>query len=104
MAHAEVQLDTDNGGNEREGVFSTSTKMLASALRAPLVFLTPAVNYGSIERPSVVFQISASDRFVGSTGIGSVQPSLEVDPRLTKAFGYIQRLIKVGTALSEVSA
>lgn len=101
MAHADVQLDTENGGDERQGVFPIN--MLARPLRAPLVFLTPTANYSSIERPSVFFQISSSDSFVGSIGIGSVQTSLEVDPRLTKAFGYIQRLIKVGTALSEVS-
>lgn len=73
------------------------------ALTAFPVCLTPFAEFGLQERPVLVFKVTASDRFNGSTRLESMKASLEVNPRLTKAFGYVKRLIKVGTALSEVS-
>jgi hypothetical protein len=61
------------------------------------------MDFGLTERPILVFKITSFGRFPGNAGVESMRASLEVNPKLMKAFGYIGLLIKVGTAISEVS-
>lgn len=54
--------------------------------------------------PILVLKITTSDRFMDVAYAESMRTSLEINPRLTRAFGYISLLVKVGTVISEVSA
>ena len=56
------------------------------------------------EIPILVFKIITKDQFMDNTNAESMRKSLEINPRLIKAFGYISLLVKIGTAISEVSA
>ncbi|KAJ7728304.1 hypothetical protein B0H14DRAFT_3618605 [Mycena olivaceomarginata] len=66
------------------------------------VCLTPSVESGLIKRPVLVFKIATSSRFTDNTNVDAMRASLDVNPKLIKAFGYISLLIEVGTAISEV--
>ncbi|KAJ7460497.1 hypothetical protein B0H11DRAFT_2198967 [Mycena galericulata] len=83
VAHAQVQLDPHSGATEFN------------------VFLTPSVESGLLQRPVLVFEVAASSRFTHSTDVDVMRASLDVNPKLIKAFGYISLLIEVGTAISE---
>jgi hypothetical protein len=54
------------------------------------------------ENTVLVFLITVSDRF-NATHMESMRASLEVHPKLTKAIGCINFVIKVGMAISEVN-
>ena len=53
--------------------------------------------------PILVLKITTTDRFTDIANAESMQTSLEINSRLVKAFGYISLLVKIGTAISEVS-
>ncbi|KAJ7842474.1 hypothetical protein B0H14DRAFT_3868883 [Mycena olivaceomarginata] len=68
------------------------------------VLLTPCVDSSEMtERPTLVFKITASSRFTDSADVSAMRTSLDVNPKLIKAFGYIGLLIEVGTAISELN-
>ena len=54
--------------------------------------------------PTLVLKITTSERFTDIANPESMRISLEINPRLIKAFGYVNLLVKIGTAISEVSA
>ncbi|KAJ7900677.1 hypothetical protein B0H14DRAFT_3752979 [Mycena olivaceomarginata] len=86
VAHAQVQLN------------SASCDMELNVL------LTPCVDSSEMtERPTLVFKITASSRFTDSADVSAMRTSLDVNPKLIKAFGYIGLLIEVGTAISELN-
>ncbi|KAJ7789990.1 hypothetical protein B0H13DRAFT_2521561 [Mycena leptocephala] len=85
VAYAQVQLDSRGGDTEVN------------------VYLTPSVESGLIERPVLVFKIAASSRFTDNSNVNAMRASLDVNPKLIKAFGYISLLIEVGTAISELN-
>ncbi|KAJ7468904.1 hypothetical protein B0H11DRAFT_2045246 [Mycena galericulata] len=84
VARAEVQLNSFPPDAESE------------------VSLTPSTDSGVTENTVLVFVITASDRF-NATHVESMRTSLEVHPKLSKAIGCINLLIKVGMAISELN-
>ncbi|KAJ7439533.1 hypothetical protein B0H11DRAFT_1883930 [Mycena galericulata] len=66
------------------------------------VSLTPANESEVTENTVLVFLITVSDRF-DATHMESMRASLEVHPKLTKAIGCINFVIKVGMAISELN-
>ncbi|KAJ7845009.1 hypothetical protein B0H14DRAFT_3868159 [Mycena olivaceomarginata] len=84
VARAEVQLNSFPPDAESE------------------VSLTPSADSGVTENTVLVFVITASDRF-NPTHVESMRTSLEVHPKLSKAIGCINLLIKVGMAISELN-
>ena len=56
------------------------------------------------EIPILVFKIITKDQFTDNTNAESMRKSLEINPRLIKAFGYISLLVKIGSVISGVSA
>jgi hypothetical protein len=73
-------------------------------LTAILVSLAPSMDSQLNKIPILVLKITISDRFTDIANADSMRTSLEVNPRLTRVFGYISLLIKIGTAVSGVSA
>ena len=53
--------------------------------------------------PILVFKITTSDRFTDIANAKSMQTSLEINRKLVTAFRYISLLVKIGSAISEVS-
>ena len=75
------------------------------ALTTVLVRLNPSMDSQLETNPIFVLKITTSDRFRTDTANAeSMRTSLEINPRLTRAFGYISLLVKIGTAISVVSA
>lgn len=64
--------------------------------------MKPSMDSGVTVEPILVFKITAADLFRNSANFESIRASLQVNPKLTKAFGRISLLIKVGTAIAEV--
>ncbi|KAF7358377.1 WD40 repeat-like protein [Mycena venus] len=62
--------------------------------------IQPSLASGVTEGPILVFKIAAFDRFADNSDFQSIRASLELNSKLTKAFGYISLLIKVGVAIS----
>jgi len=56
-----------------------------------------------VEKPILVLKITISDRFTDKAQVESIQSSLKINSKLIRAFGYINLLVKIGTAISEVS-
>ena len=78
-------------------------KMRPLALTDILVPLKPCASYPLEQNPILVLRINISDRFTDNAKIESVRSSLEINPKLIRAFGYINLLVKIGSAISEVS-
>ena len=74
------------------------------ALTVVLVPLAHSMDSQLKTIPILVFKITTSNRFADNANAESMRPSLEINPRLIKAFGYISLLVKIGTAISGVSA
>ena len=53
--------------------------------------------------PILVLKITTSERFTDIADAESMRTSLEINPRLTSAFGCISLLVKIGSVISEVS-
>ena len=75
-----------------------------SHLTAVLVPLAPSMESQLETTPILVLKITTKDRFTDIVRAESMRSSLEINPRVTRAFGYISLLIKIGTAISGVSA
>ena len=82
---------------------SVMPKLRPLALTAILVCLIPSARCKLEENPILVLRITISDRFTDNAKVESIQSSLEINPKLIRAFGYINLLVKIGTAISEVS-
>ena len=54
--------------------------------------------------PILILKIATSDRFKDMANTESMRTSLEINPRLIRAFGNISLLVKIGSAISGVSA
>ena len=74
------------------------------ALTAILVPLVPSMESQLETTPILVLKITTSDRFTDMANAESMRTSLEINPRLTRAFGYISLFVKIGSAISVVSA
>ena len=74
------------------------------ALTTILVTLASTMDSQLETNPILVLKITTSDRFVDIANAESMRTSLEINPKLTRAFGYIKLLVEIGTAISEVSA
>ena len=68
-----------------------------------LVSLVPTMDSELESIPILVLKISTSDRFTDDANLKSLRTSLEINPRVTKAFGNISLLVKIGSAISGVS-
>jgi hypothetical protein len=87
---------------DSEGVF-VMPKLRPLALTAILVRLIPSASGGLVENPILVLKITISDRFTDNAKVESIQSSLEINSKLIRVFGYVSLLVKIGTAISEVS-
>ena len=87
---------------DSEGVFVV-LKLRPLALTAILVCLIPSASCKLEENPILVLKITISNRFTDNAKVKSIKSSLEINSKLIKAFGYIDLLVKIGTAISGVS-
>jgi hypothetical protein len=87
---------------DSEGVF-VMPKLRSLALTAILVCLMSSASSKLEENPILVLRIAISDRFTDNAKVESIQSSLEINSKLIRTFGYISLLVKIGTAISEVS-
>ncbi|KAJ6542377.1 WD40 repeat-like protein [Mycena vulgaris] len=85
VAHGRVQIDSHSSGSEFN------------------VCLTPSNGSQVKKIPILIFQITASSRFTDSSNVDAMRASLDINPKVIKAFGYIGLLIEVGTAISELN-
>jgi hypothetical protein len=53
--------------------------------------------------PILVFKITTKDRFTDMASAESMRTSLEINPRLIRAFGYISLVVEIGSAIAVVS-
>jgi hypothetical protein len=97
-----VQVDDFVADVDSEGVF-VLPKLRPLALTVILVCLIPSPSCELVENPILVLKIAISDRFTDNAKVESIQSSLEINHKLIRAFGYISLLVKIGTAISEVS-
>ena len=74
------------------------------ALTTVLVPLALSVDSQLETIPILVLKITTKDRFANIADTESLRTSLEINARVTRAFGYISLLVKIGAAISEVSA
>ena len=74
------------------------------ALTAVLVSLAHSMDSRLEKTPILVLKITTSSRFLDAANAESMRKSLEINPTLTKAFGYISLLVQIGSVISEVSA
>ena len=68
-----------------------------------LVRLIPSASGGLVKNPILVLKIAISDRFTDNAKVESIRSSLEINSKLIRAFGYVRLIVKIGTAISEVS-
>ncbi|KAJ6456305.1 hypothetical protein DFH09DRAFT_1505558 [Mycena vulgaris] len=85
LAHGRVQIDSHSSGSEFN------------------VYLTPSAGSQVKKIPILIFQITASSRFTDSSNVDAMRASLDINPKVIKAFGYIGLLIEVGTMISELN-
>ena len=97
-----MQVDGFVADVHSEGVF-VLPKLRPLALTAILVCLIPSPSCELVENPILVLKIAISDRFTDNAKVESIRSSLEINSKLIRAFGYISLLVKIGTAISEVS-
>ena len=98
----QVPVDGFVADVDSEGV-SVMSKLRPLALTAILVCLIPSASCKLEKNPTLVVKITIPDRFTDNVNVESVRSSLEINPKLIRAFGYINILVKIGTAISEVS-
>ena len=98
-----MQVDAFDKDTDSEGLSCQYLQSLVlTAVLVPLA-LSTGMDSQLKTIPILVFKITTSNRFTDNANAESMRPSLEINPRLVKAFGYISLLVKIGTAISEVS-
>ena len=95
-------MDAFDNDTDSEGLIFQWMQSLA--LTAVLVSLDLSADSQLEKTPILFLKITTSDRFTDIASDESMRISLEINPRLTRAFGYISLLVKIGSAIAEVSA
>jgi hypothetical protein len=97
-------VDAFDNDTDSEGLSFQWLQSKSFALTVVLVSLDLSADSQLETNPILVLKITTSDRFMDiANTTESMRTSLDINPRLTRALGYISLLVKIGTAISEVS-